>query len=132
MIKVTMLIGSLLCVLGFVTFVFWDSLGAASQSPTALIPAGFGAVLLLLGFLVIARPSARKHAMHAAAAVALLGFLASAPMAVMGFVRKGIAVGPAAQLIMAVLTGVYVVACVRSFIAARRLREAGGGPVSTA
>jgi hypothetical protein len=43
-----------------------------NPSPTALIPAGFGVVLIVLG-IVAHRASARMHAMHAAAAIALLG-----------------------------------------------------------
>lgn len=126
MIKTTMTVGVLLCVLGFVTYWFWQQLGGDKQSPTALIPAGFGALLLLLGFGALVKPTARKHFMHAAVAIALLGFLASFPMAMMGLARKGVALGPCAQFIMAVLTGIYVALGVRSFIAARRARLAGG------
>jgi hypothetical protein len=105
-------------------------LGGDQQSPTALIPAGWGALLLLLGFGSLVKPAMRKHFMHAAVALALLGFLASAPMGVIGLIRKGAALGPVAQLIMAVLTGVYVAFGVRSFIAARRAREAGAASTS--
>jgi hypothetical protein len=125
MIKTTMTIGVLLCGLGFVTYWFWSQLGGDKQSPTALIPAGFGALLLLLGFGALLKPAMRKHFMHAAVALALLGFLASFPMGVMGLIRKGAALGPVSQLIMAGLTGAYVLMGVRSFIAARRAREAG-------
>jgi len=120
-----MTIGVMLCVLGFVTYWFWAELGGDHQSPTALIPAGFGALILLLGFASLMKPTMRKHFMHAAVALALLGFLASAPMGVIGLIRKGAALGPVAQLIMAALTGAYVAFGVRSFIAARRAREAG-------
>src|SRR3954468_5167312 len=130
MIKTTMTIGVLLCGLGFVTYWFWAQLGGDKQSPTALIPAGFGAMMLLLGFGSLTKPAMRKHFMHAAVALALLGFLASAPMGVMGLIRKGAALGPVSQLIMAVLTGAYVALGVRSFIAARRAREAGASSTS--
>ena len=131
MIKTTMTIGVLLCALGFISYWFWSQLGGDRQSPTALIPAGFGALLLLLGFASLMKPTMRKHFMHAAVALALLGFLASAPMGVMGLIRKGAALGPVAQLIMAALTGAYVALGVRSFIAARRAREAGVSSTST-
>ena len=126
-----MTIGVLLCVLGFVTYWFWAELGGDHQSPMALIPAGFGALILLLGFASLMKPTMRKHFMHAAVTLALLGFLASAPMGVMGLIRKGAALGPASQLIMAALTGAYVAFGVRSFIAARRAREAGVSSTST-
>jgi hypothetical protein len=131
MIKTTMTIGVLLCVLGFVTYWFWAELGGDKQSPTALIPAGFGALLVLLGAGCLMRPSMLKHFMHAAVALSLLGFLASAPMGVIGLIRKGAALGPVAQLIMAALTGAHVAMGVRSFIAARRAREARGFDVQT-
>jgi hypothetical protein len=131
MIKTTMTIGVLLCGLGFVTYWYWSELGGDKQSPTALIPAGWGAVLLLLGFGSIAMPNMRKHFMHAAVALALLGLLASLPMGLMGLIRKGAALGPVAQLIMAGLCGAYVALGVRSFIAARRARLAGESASST-
>jgi hypothetical protein len=130
MIKTTMTIGVLLCGLGLVTYWFWAELGGDKQSPTALIPAGWGAIMMLLGFGSLAKPAMRKHFMHAAVALALLGFLVSAPMGVIGLIRKGAALGPVAQLIMAALTGAYVVFGVRSFIAARRAREAGAASPS--
>ncbi|MEA2708467.1 MAG: hypothetical protein QOF78_1068 [Phycisphaerales bacterium] len=125
MIKTTMTIGVLLCGLGFVTYWFWAELGGDHQSPTALIPAGFGALLLLLGFGALVKPGMRKHFMHVAVALGLLGFLASFPMGVMGLVKKGAKLGPLSQLIMAALTGAYVAMGVRSFIAAKRARQAG-------
>ena len=99
------------------------------QSPTALIPAFAGVVFLILG--VVARnPGARRHAMHAAAALALVGALGTVS-GLVKFVRMlgGAAVErPAAvrsQAIMCVLCLVFVVLCVRSFIAARRARQTG-------
>jgi hypothetical protein len=125
MIKTTMTIGVLLCGLGFVTYWFWAQLGGDKQSPTALIPAGWGVILLLLGFGSIVMPNMRKHFMHVAVALALLGVLAALPMGLMGLIRKGAALGPVAQLVMAALCGAYVIMGVRSFIAARRARLAG-------
>ena len=132
MIKTTMTTGVLLCGLGFVTYWFYAELGGAQQSPTALIPAGFGALILLLGFGSLVKPAMRKHFIHAAVALALLGFLASFPMGVMGLIRKGAALGPVSQLTMAALTGAYVLMGVRSFIAARRAREASAAAAASA
>ena len=95
-------------------------------SVTALIPAAFGVVIAIMG--AIARsPGARKHAMHAAVAIALLGFLGSVRgLLQIGAVLDGTAARPAAvisQSIMAVLTLVYIVLAVRSFVEARRARR---------
>ena len=95
--------------------------GAASL--TALIPAVFGVALAVAG--LIARDERkRKHAMHAAVVVALLGFLGS----VRGLLQidalfNGTAARPAAvisQSIMALLTLGYIVMAIRSFVNARR------------
>lgn len=94
-------------------------------SVTALIPAFFGIVIALAG--LIARDERkRKHAIHAAVVVALLGFLGSVRgLLQIGDVFDGTAARPAAvisQTIMALLTLGYIVMAVRSFIAARRSR----------
>lgn len=96
-------------------------------SLTALIPAAFGLVIALAG--LIARDDRmRKHAMHAAVFVALLGLLGSLRgVAQIGDVFDGTAARPAAvvsQTIMAVLTLGYIVIAVRSFISARASRRA--------
>jgi hypothetical protein len=99
-----------------------------SQNPsTALIPAGFGLVLVLLGVLAL-KDRLRKHAMHAAAALGLLGFLGAAGMSVPklltlatgGDVERPRAV--VAQTIMALTCALFVGLCVKSFIHARRAR----------
>src|SRR5688572_25064167 len=97
--------------------------GSAERSPTALIPAGFGAILALLGLFVLAKPTLRKHLMHAAVTISLLGFLASFPMGIMGLVRKGFVLAAVSQMLMAILCLIHVILSVRSFIAARRERQ---------
>jgi drug/metabolite transporter (DMT)-like permease len=99
------------------------------QSITALIPAFAGALFLILG-VIAQKPGARKHAMHAAAALAVLGFLGTVPGLIKFFrMLAGEEMArPAAvrsQAIMAVLCVVFVILCVRSFIAARRARQGG-------
>ena len=96
-------------------------------SLTALIPAAFGLVITIAG--VIARDEGkRKHAMHAAVLVALLGFLGSVRgLLQIGALVDGTAARPAAvvsQSIMAVLTLGYIVMAVRSFVRARASRQA--------
>jgi len=50
----------------------------------------------------------------------------------MGLIRKGAALGPVSQMVMAGLTGAYVLMGVRSFIAARRAREASAAAAASA
>ncbi len=122
MARVTIVYSLLMMALGLGMY-----LGTGTPSWTALIPAFFGAVLLTLGLLAF-NDNLRKHAMHAAAALALLAFLASAGVLIArGFARP---LAAAEQVIMAFLSAGFVGLCVRSFIQARRARaqrEAGGG-----
>ena len=118
--SITIALGVALIILGLAGYFL-----TGAVSLTALIPSAFGALLALAG--VIARdPGKRKHAMHAAVVVALLGFLGSVRgLLQIGALLAGTAARPAAvisQSIMAVLTLVYIVMAVRSFISARANR----------
>ena len=68
----TRLFGLILIVLGVASYVLTNR-----TSVTALIPAFFGAVLLICAIVARASEGARKHAMHAAVAVGLIGALAA-------------------------------------------------------
>ena len=46
-----------------------------NASLTAMIPAAFGLLLLILGFVAKSRENLRKHLMHAAVLAGLLGFI---------------------------------------------------------
>ena len=94
------------------------------HAPTALIPAYVGIVLIICG--VIARkPGLRMHAMHGAVIFALLGFLASAGRLVVSLAKPAIdSLAVSCLSLMAVLCGIFVVLCIRSFIGARRARRA--------
>src|SRR5690348_16918465 len=116
--KITIVIGVLLLIEGLICYLAWQQLGAAHQSPTALIPAFVGVPLILLGWASAAKPNLRMHLMHGAVTLALLGFLASLGRFISVMVKNpAVNIGTMANLIMAILTGVYVVLCVRSFIA---------------
>jgi hypothetical protein len=119
---ITLALGVALIILGLAGYFL-----TAAVSMTALIPAAFGLVIALAG--LIARDDRkRKHAMHAAVFVALLGFLGSVRGVLqIGDVFNGTAARPAAvvsQTIMAVLTLGYIAIAVRSFIRARASRRA--------
>jgi membrane associated rhomboid family serine protease len=113
--------GAVLILLGLVGY-----FGSGMASPTALIPAAFGVLLSIFG--VLARDEKRrKMAMHVAVVVGLLGFLGTVPG--LGSLPILLYGGPVerpgaviSKSIMAVLTGVYVALCVKSFVDARRRR----------
>lgn len=122
MAKVTLVFAVLLIALGLVGF-----LGTGSQHYTALIPTWFGVALGVFGLLAMSPSEARRKLfMHISVTIGLVGFLGGAAEAVRGYVHStsaGVApdmIALASKLTMAGLLLVYVVLCVRSFIAARR------------
>lgn len=98
---------------------------------TALIPSYFGAALLVLGLLAY-KDGLRKHVMHFAAMVGLVGFLvpivriAPALPAFFGGETLPNANAIRAQALMAVISLTFLLLCVNSFIEARRARKASG------
>ena len=122
MAKVTLIFAGLLIALGLAGY-----LGTGSQHATALIPTWFGVALGIFGLLAISpNESRRKLFMHINVTIGLLGFLGGAIEAIRGYVHaKSAGIEPdqialASKVTMAGLLLVYVILCVRSFIAARR------------
>lgn len=124
MAKTTIVTGMLLTLLGVVFYAAAFQLGATSRSATALIPSFVGVPLILLGYGAVIKPTLRKHFIHVAVVLALLGFLASFGRLTMVMVREP-NFGPAviANMIMSAICITYVILAVRSFIEARRARE---------
>ncbi len=125
MAKLTILFAVLLIALGLAGY-----LGTGSIHPTALIPTWFGLALGVGGCLAISpSESRRKLFMHINVTIGLLGFLGGASAAVQGYLKdtsKGIepyTIAFASKVAMTGLLLIYVVLCVRSFIAARRARK---------
>jgi len=118
---VSIAFGILLILQGVVTYFISDS-----RSATAFIPAIFGVLLLVCG-LIAKNPNLRKHAMHGAAMVGLLGVLGGLGMG-LSKVAKGNAVNLAigSQLVLGVISLIFLVLCIRSFIAARKARQLEG------
>ncbi len=103
--------------------------GTGGTSFTALIPAFMGIPILLLGILG-RRERLRRHAMHAAAVLAAIGFLGSARgfSPFFHFVMGEPVERPAAamlQTVTALLCLLFVVFAVWSFV---RARSAGRSP----
>lgn len=122
MAKVTLVFAVLLIALGLIGF-----LGTGSAHPTALIPTWFGIALGMGGLLAISpSESRRKLFMHVNVTIGLLGFLGAAIEALRGYLHAASAglapdmIALASKLAMAGLMLLYVLLCVRSFIAARR------------
>ena len=116
MTNVTRAAGAVLIAVGIVAYI---TTGAASV--TALAPAFVGLPILILGLLA-AREKLRRHMIHAALAVALLGALASVPMAV-ALLTGTTGAAEVTSTVTAVICAAYVAIGVRSFIAARRTRQ---------
>jgi len=123
MAKITVLFGVLLIILGAASFIL-----TGHKFPTSLIPVAFGILLVTFGSMAETPETRRRMLfMHMAVTIGLLGFLATAPALVSAVqLFKGkLFPYPAAieeKAAMSVLLLIYVVLCVRSFIAARRSR----------
>jgi hypothetical protein len=89
-------------------------------SITALIPAFFGLVIALLGAVAKSNESLRKHLMHGALLIALIGLIVPAyRLLSMG---SAISLTPAvvSQAAMALLCLMFLVLGIQSFVNARR------------
>ena len=116
------LFGVLLILLGIIGYVI--AVTNNNASVTALIPAFFGAVLAALGALSHFKENWRKHLMHVAVVVALLGFIATAGRLISRLGELTASPAVISQAVMAIICLLFVVLAIRSFAAARRSREA--------
>ena len=112
--------GLLLIIIGVAGYVYGMMDGRASL--TALIPALFGLILVVLGAVSRAKENLRKHLMHAAVTVGLIGFLMTAGRLVMNLSRLVLNAATIAQIAMAVVCLIFVLLCIKSFVDARRNR----------
>jgi hypothetical protein len=123
---IAMNFGGFLLVLGILAFASPGLFGGHDpnvKSYTSLIPAGIGLLIEICGALSLSKPGLRKHLMHVAAMIGVIGFVGG----FMPVYRGGFDLGKASVivgLIMSALCFVFVALCVRSFIAARKARKA--------
>lgn len=110
--------GVLLILLGIIGYVY--GMMENSASVTALIPAFFGIVLVILGFLAKSKEDLRKHLMHAAVAVALIGFIITAGRLLSKLGSLTMSAAVISQAAMAVICLIFVLLSINSFISARR------------
>jgi hypothetical protein len=119
--KIALAVGIMLIVVGGWAYA---ASGGPGASPTALIPAVLGLGLAVAGLVGLRGGPARRHAMHAAAAVALIGVLGSAGQ----FIASPAAgsehadIARTAGLLNLALCGVFLVLAIWSFVQARRAR----------
>ena len=120
--RVTIAFGCVLVVLGVVAYL------ATQTSFTALIPSGLGLLLVLCGVLAL-KDEMRKHAMHTAALIGTIGLLGGLAMLIRASLSDTTpspwSLG--ANVTMALVCGVFVGLCVKSFFDARRRRQQAGG-----
>ena len=125
MAKLTMFFGVLLIV---ISVGFWMATGRAEIA--ALHPAGVGLILLVSGALANSEDAKKRMLwMHIAVTFGLIGFLITGIRAAVTAAHGAAAIA-ANQLafdervVVALICLIFVILCVRSFIAARRSRVA--------
>lgn len=127
MARTSIIFGSLLILLGIAAYGIGLSHGRGSF--TAFIPAGFGLFLLIPGIIAALKPAATMHAAHVSALFGVIGAAGGLGMSVPKLAKGVELTRPTAtysQLAMGMLCLVFVVLCVRSFIAARRWKKQNG------
>lgn len=117
--RITFNFGWLLFAIGIAGYV-----ASGMSSTTALIPSIFGIAFVLLGWIAMQKESMRKHLMHAAAILGLLGIIGTFKgmlrfFAMLGGTEVERPIAVTFQSVMAMLCIVFVVLCVHSFIKAR-------------
>jgi hypothetical protein len=123
MAKLTVGFGVILIVLGGASFFL-----TGHRYPTSLIPAAFGILLAVFGSLAESPDQKRRMLMmHIAVTLGLLGFLGTVTslISIVQLWQGKAFPYPAAieeKAAMALLMLIFVILCVRSFIAARRAR----------
>jgi fucose 4-O-acetylase-like acetyltransferase len=125
MAKLSIGFGVVLILLGMGGF-----MATGNMYPTALIPTWFGLAMAVSGLLANTREEKRRMLwMHVAAALGLLGCLSAAIRAIIVLVQAHgvpltgtVSVAVWDQVAMAAVCLLFVLLCVRSFIAARKER----------
>lgn len=117
---ITILCGVLLILIGVAGYVHGVTTDKASV--TALIPAFIGIILALLGLVSGIKENLRKHLMHAAVVVALLGFIATAGRLISRLSELTASAAVLSQASTALVCLAFMILAIRSFAAARRDR----------
>ena len=122
MTSTTIAAGVFLILIGIAGYVY--GMMNNSASVTALIPAFFGIVLLILGLLANAKESLRKHLMHVAVVISLIGFILPVGRLVSKMSSLSLSAAVISSIAMAVICLFHVILSIQSFINARRNENA--------
>ncbi len=122
MAKLSITYGVIFILMGLISY-----FGISSESVTALIPAFFGIPMLILGWLAL-NEKYRKHSMHGAAVLMLLGFFGTVGglikfFKMLGGIQPERQAAVTVQAIMALMCIVFLIFAVKSFIDARKNRK---------
>jgi peptidoglycan/LPS O-acetylase OafA/YrhL len=116
--------GRLLILLGIIGYgyavYFHDPAKSEGPSWTALIPAIIGLVLMVLGHISNAKENLRKHLMHAAVLIGVIGFVVPLFQIIRGISKFTLDFKAVLLISMTVLCLAFVVLCVKSFMDARK------------
>ena len=115
MYRVTILFGVLLGITGIIGFYQTEA-----KHMTALIPAFIGIPLFVCG-IIAAKEAMRMMAMHIAILIGLIGFIGAAATL---FKANQEMAALVSKSVTALLCAAFVGLCIRSFIQARKAREA--------
>jgi hypothetical protein len=114
-------IGAILILIGVAGYIYGMNTG--HPSPTALIPAAFGLVIAILCIIGRANESIRKHVMHVAVLIGLLGFILPLGRLILNYEKFSMTAATISQLAMAIVCLLFVLGGVQSFRSARRERR---------
>lgn len=116
--KAAIVCGLLLVIVGVIGYGY--GLIQEKASFTALIPAGFGIIIALLGFLAKKKENLRKTLMHTAVLVAFVGFLVPL-LRILSNINNFVFNFTTSMLIaMTLICLIFVALGVKSFVDARR------------
>lgn len=124
MTRNTFIFGTLMILLAIGFFI-----ATGMVEKTALIPGAFGVLLLICGGIALKGESARKHAMHVAAMIGLIGVL-TVGMAIAKIAKGAFNIAAVEMLIFSGLSLVFLILCIKSFIDARKAREYAAAKVA--
>jgi len=117
---------------GAVGYFGWEAIGASQQSITAAIPAFVG-ILMLIGAIIALKNN--MMGMHIAVLFSLLGSLAGLGRLIPSAIKGKLDWSTPAPVLISIMTVIclfFTIAAVRSFIAARKAREAAAASSESA
>lgn len=109
--------GRLLILLGVIGYGY--GYFVTTPSLTALIPAIFGAVLMILGYISKSKENFRKHLMHVAVLIGLIGFILPVGRIASNISNFTLNFAAVMLILMAVICLSFVILSVKSFVNAR-------------